>query len=147
VHLVRAVGEPQAADPGERGGEREVLGQPARAVHLDRLVQDPLHGERGGDLDGLDLGVGGLVALGVHQPRGLEHQQPQLLDRHPRLDARVHRLDGPLGDADRAHPVVDPPRAEAGLRDREAVALPADQVLHRDPDVTEGDLGAPSLTS
>jgi len=48
VHLVRAVGEPQGADRGERGGEREVPGQPARAVHLDRLVQDPLHGERGG---------------------------------------------------------------------------------------------------
>jgi hypothetical protein len=52
-------------DPGERGGEGEVLGQPARAVHPDRLVQDPLHGERGGDLDGLDLGVGDLVALGA----------------------------------------------------------------------------------
>src|SRR4029077_20942712 len=38
-----------------RGGEREVRGQPGRAVHLDRLVQDPLHGDRGGDLGGLDL--------------------------------------------------------------------------------------------
>jgi hypothetical protein len=37
VHLVRAVGEPQRTDPGERGGERGVLGQPARTVHLDAL--------------------------------------------------------------------------------------------------------------
>ena len=40
---------------------------------------------RGGDLDGLDLGVRAPVADGVHQPCGLEHQQPQLLDLHPRL--------------------------------------------------------------
>jgi hypothetical protein len=37
------------------------------------------------DLDGLDLGVRALVADGVHQPGGLEHQQPGLLDRHPGL--------------------------------------------------------------
>jgi hypothetical protein len=58
----------------------------------------------------------GLVAPGIHQPGGLEHQQPQLLDPHPRLGdpvadhallrerraerdprlgARAHRIDGP----------------------------------------------------
>ena len=37
------------------------------------------------DLDGLDLGVRALVADGVHQPGGLEHQQPGLLDAHPGL--------------------------------------------------------------
>ena len=47
---------------------------------LSRIHCDGL---RGGDLDGLDLGVRALVADGVHQPRGLEHQQPQLLDARP----------------------------------------------------------------
>jgi len=42
---------------------------------------------------------------------------------------------------------VDPPRAEAGLRDREAVALASDQVLRRDPDVGEGDLGVPAVVA
>ena len=85
VHLVRAVGEPQRADAGVRAGQREVLRQPAGAVHLDRLVEDPLDGRRGGDLDRLDLGVRALVADGVHQPGGLEDQQPQLLEPHPGL--------------------------------------------------------------
>jgi NADPH2:quinone reductase len=74
VHLVRAVGQPQG--PGRRPdlGQREVLGDAARAVQLDRAVHDPLHRGRGGDLDRLDLGVGALVAHGVHQPGGLEYQ-------------------------------------------------------------------------
>jgi hypothetical protein len=42
---------------------------------------------------------------------------------------------------------VDPPRAEAGLRDREAVAVPADQVLRRDSDVGEGVLGVPAVVA
>ena len=128
--------------------------RPAAAVHLDRLVEDPLDGRGGGDLDRLDLGVRALVADGVHQPGGLEHQQPKLLDPHPRLGdpladhalagqrlaerhplhgAPAHHLDRALGDADGAHAVVDPAGAEAGLGDREPVALLADEVRGRAP--------------
>ena len=141
VHLVGAVGEAQRADGGVRRGEREVLGEAAGAVRLDGAVDDLLDDLGGGDLDRLDLGVRAAVADGVHQPRGLEHQQPQLLDRDPRLgdpladhalpgqrlaegdpalDPLAHQLDRPLGQPDRAHAVVDPARAEPGLRDREA---------------------------
>src|SRR5690606_16342765 len=42
VHLVRAVGQAQRAGRGPEPGEREVLGDAARAVHLDGLVEDPL---------------------------------------------------------------------------------------------------------
>ncbi len=49
----------------------------------------------------------------------------------------AHQLERPLGRADRAHAVVDAARAEPGLRDREAVALVADQVRGGDADVLE----------
>ncbi len=61
--------------------------RPARAEHLDRAVEDLLHGPRDGDLDRLDLGHRRAVADGVHEPGGLEHQQAQRLE-----------LDAGLGD-------------------------------------------------
>jgi hypothetical protein len=137
-------------------------------VHLDGLVEDPLHGLRGRDLDRLDLGVGGLVAGDVHQPRGLEHQQTQLLDLDPRLGdpvahdallgdrlaegdplgrALAHHLDGSLGDAQRAHAVVDAARPETRLGDREALALAADDVADRHADVGEPQLGVAAVVA
>jgi hypothetical protein len=56
VDLVGCVGEAQRPVHGERPRERDVLIQPARTVHLDGLVEDPLDGTGRGDLDGLDLG-------------------------------------------------------------------------------------------
>src|SRR5579875_1892392 len=120
VHLVGPVGEPQGPRAGPQMREREVLADPGRAVRLDRLVDHPLGHRWGHDLDGLDLGVRALVAHRVHQPRGLQHQQPRLLDPHPRLgdpvpddalvgkrpaerdpagDPAAHQLKGPLGSA------------------------------------------------
>ena len=46
-----------------------------------------------------------------------------------------HEPERPLGDADRAHAVVDAARAEAGLGDGEAAALLAEQVVGRHPHV------------
>ena len=69
---------------------------PAAAVHLDRAV-DHLAGDLGGrDLDRRDLDPGALVAGDVHQPRGLQGQQPRLLDLDPRLGDPVadHALPG-----------------------------------------------------
>jgi hypothetical protein len=131
-------------------------------VGLDRLVDHPLGHGRGSDLDGLDLGMRALVAHGVHHPRGLEHEQPGLLDAHPGFGDPV--LDdpllgqwlaerGPVGDplahqpertfrrADEPHAVMDPARAEPGLGDRETVTFPGDQIGGRHPDVAELDLG------
>ena len=102
-----------------------------------------------------------LVADGVHHPGGLQREQASLLDLDPRLGdpladdallgerlaergalvgAPAHQLERALGDADRAHAVVDPARAEARLGDREAAALLAEQVRPRDPHVLEDDL-------
>ena len=107
-----------------------------------------------------------LVADGVHQPRGLEHQQPGGLDPDPGFgdpvlddpllgqraaergaagDAPAHELQRPLGRADQPHAVVDPAGAEPGLRDREPVPLAADQVGGRDGDVGELDLGVTAV--
>ena len=108
------------------------------------------------DLDRRDLGAGLLLADGVHHPRRLERQQAGLLDLHaglrdafahdtlvgerlPERDARLrahaHELERPLREPDGAHAVVDAAGAEAGLRDREAAAFLAEEVLLRYPHV------------
>ncbi len=166
MHLVGAVGETQRPDCGVRRGEGEVLGEAARAVGLHGAVDDVLDHLGGGDLDRLDLAVGASVADRVHQPGGLEHQQPQLLDRDPglgdpladhalagqrlaerdpSLDPLTHQLDGPLGQPDRAHAVVDPAGAQSGLRDGEAVALVGDQVRRGDAHPLEPELGVAAV--
>src|SRR5215472_10178909 len=149
VHLIRAVGEPQRPGAGPQVGKREVLADPGRAVHLDRLVDHPFGHGRSRDLDGLDLGVRALVADRVHHPGGLEHEQPRRLDPDPGLSDPVldhalvrqraaervpmrgpaaHQLQRPLGRADLPHAVMDAARAEPGLGDREPVTLVGDQV-------------------
>ena len=143
---------------------------PAAAVHLDRLVEDPLDGLRHRDLDGLDLGVRALVADGVHQPGGLEHEQPRPARSgpgtaaiqcwttpwsaigRPNVDARRRAL-GTSGRAP-ARPCRWSrmqwwmrPGPEPRLRDREAVALAADQVRRRHADAVEDDLGVPAVAA
>jgi hypothetical protein len=107
-----------------------------------------------------------LVPHRVHQPRGLEHEQPQLLktdtglggpvahhallaqrlaERDTLRRAAAHQLDGHLRDADAAHAVMDAARPEAGLRDREPVALAADEVGRRHAHGIEDQLGVPAV--
>ena len=59
----------------------------------------------------------------------------RLLERDARLRAHAHEIERALGHADGAHAVVDAAGAEAGLRDREAAAFLAEEVLLRDPHV------------
>jgi hypothetical protein len=54
-----------------------------------------------------------------------------LAQRNPLPGAAAHELERPLGHADLAHAVVDPPRAEPPLRD---LGLPS---RFADPDVLE----------
>src|SRR5262245_38601223 len=56
VHLVRAVGEAERTRGGPHLGQRERLADPAAAVDLDGLVEDPFRHLRHHDLDRLDLG-------------------------------------------------------------------------------------------
>src|SRR5690606_6783468 len=115
-----------------------------------------------------DLGVRALVADRVHEPRGLERQQTDLLDLDPRLGdpvaddallaqrlaeghtlvgARDHQLEAALRDADEAHAVVDAAGPETRLGDREALALAGDQVAGRDAHVGEDDLGVTAVVA
>ena len=135
-------------------------------MHLNGLVQNPLHRQRRGDLDGLNLGVRTAISHGVHQPGGLEHQQSQLLDPHAgfgdpvadhallgqRLAERdatggppAHHFDGTLRNTDGPHAVVDAARPEASLGDGESAALFTDQVRHRHPDIGEPQLGMAAM--
>src|ERR1700722_110887 len=51
VHLVRSVGQAQRARGSPRPGKREVVGEAAAAVQLNRHVHDALSHVRGRDLD------------------------------------------------------------------------------------------------
>ena len=66
-------------------GEDEVLCDAGGAERLHRLVDDPARELGGDDLDRRDLDPRAPVADGVHQPRGLQDEQPRLLDAHARV--------------------------------------------------------------
>ncbi len=57
------------------------------------------------------------------------------------LDARAHRFERALGQADQAHAVVDAARPEPALRDLEAAAFAEQDVVDRHAHVLELDLG------
>ena len=97
-----------------------------------------------------------VVVVLVDLPRGAQHQQPELLDLDPavgdlllrHLEVAERALPGlpghrPLAHhveclarhGDRAHGVVYPPAAEAGLGDRECLALAAEDMIGRYPHV------------
>src|SRR6185437_10519522 len=69
----------------------------------------------------------------------------RLAEGGARVRPGAYQLDGPLREADRAHAVVDPARAEPRLRDREPAALVADQVGRGHPDVAEHNLGVAAV--
>ena len=90
-------------------------------------------------------GRGGAHPLRVHRPGGFEAQQPRHFDRHAafrdnvvigaqrnellpeglaRLGASAHRLQRPLGLADRPHAMMDAPGPEPPLRDLAAAPAP-----------------------
>jgi hypothetical protein len=80
MHVVGAVGDPERAARGVQLRERHVAGQPERAVHLDRAIDDPAGGPRHRGLDGGDLDPGALGSGGVEQPGGFLDEQAELLD-------------------------------------------------------------------
>jgi hypothetical protein len=80
VHVVGAVGDPERAARGVQLRERHVAGQPERAMHLDRAIDDPAGCSRHRGLDGGDLDPGALGSGGVEQPGGFLHEQAELLD-------------------------------------------------------------------
>ena len=127
-------------------------------MHLDGLVNDHLRHVGRDDFDLRDLAFGALHADGIHQPRGLEREQPRLLDGHARVgddvaiaaqhrqrlaegDARerplAHELQGPFGGADDAHAMVDAARTQPPLSDLKTAARPADEVIQRHAHIRE----------
>ena len=135
-------------------------------MQLDGAVENLLHCSRHGDLDRLDLGHRTGIAHGVHQPGGLEHQQPQRFDGDAALGepfthhalvgkwppesdavfrALTHEIHGALGHAEQPHTVVDAPRAESSLGDCEPVSLSSDEVGRGHPHPVEEHLGVAAV--
>ena len=137
------------------------------AVHLDGVVDDALHRQRHRDLDRLDLGVGALVAHGVHQPGGLEHQQPSLLDAPPGRSATCSRTT-PCSASGCPNATRSSARRHISSSARSAMPIrrmqwwirpgpsracaianpspsPEEDVRRRDADVVERDLGVPAV--
>ena len=130
--------------------ERHVRRVAERPVGLDRPVDDVVQDRRAVVLDHRDLVARRRRADLVHLPRGVQRHQ----SRRVHLGARVgdpvldglllgeqrpvreaadralaHHVEGPLGLAEPAHAVVDPPGAEARLGEQEAGAFRADEVV------------------
>ena len=129
---------------------------------LDRAVDHRLCHQRRHHLDCGDQVSGHLVAVLVHRVGGLERQQSGLFDlavraRHVLADAALlgqfateggavvdpagHGLERALGLADRAHAVVDAPRAQPALGDLEALTCAEDDVGLGHANVLESQLG------
>ena len=125
-------------------------------MHLNRPVQHLQRHARCNNLDHRDFLTGHLVADGVHHMCRLQSHQPCLLDLDatacnvladgiktgqrlakglPGIGTLAHQLQSPLGDADRAHAVMDTARPKAALGNLEPPALAQQDVAHRHPHV------------
>jgi hypothetical protein len=106
------------------------------------------------------------VRLIVDDPRGLQHQEAELLKldgrvgdealhelvlgerlalRAARQRALAHHVEGPLALAHHPHRVVHPAAAQPGLRDLEALAGRAEHRVERHPDLVVPDVGVGAL--
>ena len=161
MHLVDAVGDAHGRCRRVHGLDRREIGSAERAQDVQcvvgHLAQHPGHGE----LHRRDVGAGlerrGLVDL----PGGLEHEQPEHLDRGVglgdlllhhlvlgdqtavRLAAErpfAHHVEGELALGDSAHGVVDAAAAEAALGEYLGAVFRAEQVVRGYPDVTVDDV-------
>src|SRR5208282_6873680 len=63
-----------------------------------------------------------------------------LAERRSRLRAPAEGFQGPLGDTDQTHAMVDPSRPEAALRDFKTASLAEQEILRRHTHVAEFDL-------
>ena len=154
VHFVGAVVDPAAAGHHRHVGERRLVGQPLRSVHLDRPVDDVVQDLRREELDRRDLDPG-LRAV-VDLVRRIECHQPARLDldvtvgdpvldgllarqrfaeRLPLERIAAHQVERALHLREPAHHVVDTTGAETLLGDQEPSAFCAERVRRRHADV------------
>ena len=141
-------------------GQREVVGDPAAAVHLDRPGRSPRSADpRRDHLDRGDLGAGPLPRRAVsisHAVFSTSSRACSISIRdsaiccrttpcsadgppkaYPALRPPAHQLQRPLGHAERPHAVVDAAGPEPGLSDREAAAARPIRFVDRHPHVLE----------
>src|SRR5262249_45677254 len=85
VHFIGPARQAQHAGVGPGGAQTEVTTDTGTAVRLNGPVDDPQGHVRSHHLDHGNRGPGCLVADRVHEERGLQGQEPCLLD----LDARL----------------------------------------------------------
>ena len=126
-------------------------------MQVQRALSDVVQHLRHRHLDCGDIAADLLVVVVlVDQPCGAQHQQPELLDLDPavgdlflgHLEIRqrthpglagdrslTHHVECPPGQCDGAHGVMNTPAAQPGLRDREGLALTAEDVVGRHPNV------------
>ena len=135
-------------------------------MQVHRPLQDVVQHRGQRHLAHGDVLAGGAVRLVVDDPRGLEHQQPELLQ----LDGRVgdealhelvlgqrlalraagqrplaHHVEGALALADHPHGVVHPAAAKPGLCDLEAFARRPEHRVERHPDLVVADVALGAL--
>ena len=150
MHLVGPVVDVRAARLRVHVRERRTVGEAERAVYLHRPVDYAREHAGGVELDQRDLHARVLVCVDL--ARGIERQQPAGLDlgggvgdpvlhrlllreraaeRLALERAVAHQLERALHLPQPAHHMMDPSRPQPLLRDQEAGAALAEQVLRR----------------
>ena len=147
-----------------RSRQSIVVGDPGAAKSLDGIVDHIAGHARDGDLDHGNFRSGGLVANRIHHMGRLQGQQSRLLDEDPRfrnpLESHTafgdglakgnplpgpdtHFLQGPFGQANEAHAMMDAPWPEASLGDLEAAPFTQKNICDRDADILKDNFRRP----
>lgn len=80
VHLRRPVGQAERQCTRPHVVQRQFDSDTERAVHLDRPMNDVVIDLRHRHLAHRDVRAGGTVRLRIDDPRGLQNEQPELLE-------------------------------------------------------------------
>src|SRR6185369_8712500 len=153
VHFVRTIVDARGALVAIPVRQQRLISQSERSVNLNRTIDNLLQNTRDEELDHRDIFPHFARAFRVDPGRGFQHEQPRGADLGPtfcdpllhvlfarqqharrQLAARgvaAHQIKRALADTDPTHAVMNSARPESLLRDREALAFPAQQIALR----------------
>mmetsp|Transcript_9871 Transcript_9871/g.23568 ORF Transcript_9871/g.23568 Transcript_9871/m.23568 type:complete len:290 (-) Transcript_9871:1010-1879(-) len=164
MHLIRPICNPQGPCHGPQVGQGHTVRDSGSAMSLNREVEGRKRCGRGSHFGCCDGSPCLLVPHLIELMGCRLDQEPRPIQLNPALGegggkravlrkrlakhcppgcAASDSLERSLAHPNAAHAVVKPPGAKPPLSDLKAAPLPEEDVVHRDPDVVEADLGMP----